>query len=183
MTDVDLVDEHVIRVTAQFALIGSSNAEGVRCPRKSGSRIWRALVDGSEHPEPMFWEAVTNFVPSSDGRWMYFTEVDGPTVSLIRRSLKDGTSEILFTTPGNPAFTNSIQTARGLVYIAVTLADNSQADVFQIAPETRIARLVTHLTGLPSYEASGFAVSPDARSMVVTKTTRNLSSLNFETLK
>jgi len=150
----------------------SSNDDGT-------SRIWRVRTDGSEHPEPMFWEAVTGYLPSSDGRWMYFVEA-GRSVSLIRRSLKDGTSESIFTTSGSPAFSNAIVGANGFVYIAVATNDSSQADVFRIAPDTKTAKLVAHLTNLPSFEISGFTVSPDGRSLLVSQVTRSATTLYSE---
>ena len=153
----------------------SSNDDGT-------SRIWRVRTDGSRHPEPMFWEAVGGYLPSSDGKWMYFLE-GGQSVSLIRRNLKDGTSESVFNTAGSPAFFKAIAVANGSVYVAVSTTDTSQADVFQIAPEHKTAKLVTHLTGLPPQDISGFTVSSDGKLLIVSRIIQNVSNLYSETMK
>jgi Tol biopolymer transport system component len=152
----------------------SSNDDGT-------SRIWRVRTDGSEHPEPMFWEAVTGYLPSSDGKWMYFLEA-GQSVSLVRRNLKDGSTEPIFNTAGSPAFPNAIASANGFVYIAVSLNNSSQADVFRISPDTKTARVLTHLKELPPFEVSGFTVSPTGEFLILSQVVRNASSLYFETL-
>jgi Tol biopolymer transport system component len=152
----------------------SSNDDGT-------SRLWRVRTDGSERPEPMFWEAVTGYLPSSDGRWMYFVEA-GQSISLIRRNLQSGTSEVVFHTAGSPSFANDLATAHGFIYMAVSTTETSQADIFQIAPDTGTAKVVAHLSGLPSYEVSGFSVSSNGKSLIVSQIVRNESILYTEAL-
>jgi Tol biopolymer transport system component len=153
----------------------SSNDDGT-------SRLWRVRTDGTEHPEPMFWEAVTSYLPSSDGRWMYFVEA-GPSLSLVRKNLESGVSEVLFHTNGSPSFANDLATAQGYVYIAVSTTDNSKADVMRIAPDTGATKVVAHLTGLPSYEVSGFTVAPDNDSLIVSQVVRDQKNLYAENLR
>lgn len=153
----------------------SSNDDGT-------SRIWRVRADGSEHAEPMFWEAVTGYLPSSDGKWMYLVGT-GPSVSLVRINLQDGTSESVFQTTGSPSFASDIVMANGFAYVAVSTNDCSQADIYQISPDSKTAKVVTHLTDLPPLEVSGFTISPDGESLITTRTVRNTSSFYSEAFK
>jgi hypothetical protein len=112
---------------------------------------------------------------------MYFLEA-GQSVSLVRRNLKDGTTEPIFNTAGSPAFPNAIASANGFVYIAVSTNNSSQADVFRISPDTKTARVLTHLKELPPFEVSGFTISPTGEFLILSQVVRNASSLYFETL-
>jgi len=175
-----ITSTHNRDITPMFSADGkylyySSNDDGT-------SRLWRVRTDSSELPEPMFWEAVTNYLPSSDGHWIYFVEA-GQSVNLIRRNLQNGTSEVIFHITGSPGFFYDLATAHGFIYMAVSTTDNSRADVFQIAPETGTAKVVAHLTGLPPYEVSGFTVSPNGESLIVSQTVSNESTLYTEALQ
>lgn len=153
----------------------SSNDDGT-------SRLWRLRTDGSEHPEPLFWEAVTSYLPSADGRWMYFVEA-GPSLTLVRRNLQSGASQVLFQTPGSPGFVNDLATAHGFIYLAVSTSDISKADLLQITPDTGASKVVAHLTGLPPYEVSGFSISPVSDSLILSRVVRNQSTLYAENLR
>ena len=153
----------------------SSNDDGT-------SRLWRVRTDGSERAEPMFWEATVGYVPSSDGKWMYFVD-SGKTLSLVRRNLQDGTSETVFQTSGSPSFSNDLAVAGGSVYLAVSTEDDTRADVLQINPSTGKSRTVAHLDGIPSAEISGFSVSADGRLLATSQMTRHQSTLYAEALR
>jgi Tol biopolymer transport system component len=153
----------------------SSNDDGT-------SRLWRTRTDGSERPEPMFWEATTGYVPSSDGKWMYFIEA-GKTLSLIRRNLQDGSSETVFQTKGSPSFSNDLAVAGGYVYMAVSMDDDTRSDLLQINPATGVSKVVAHLAGIPSAEISGFSVSSDGHLLVTAQMTLNDSTLYSQKLK
>jgi hypothetical protein len=127
----------------------------------------------------MFWEAVTGYLPSSDGKWMYLVGT-GPSVSLVRINLQDGTSESVFQTTGSLSFASDIVMANGFAYVAVSTNDCSQADIYQISPDSKTAKVVTHLTDLPPLEVSGFTIFPDGKSMMTTRTVRNTSSFYSE---
>jgi len=146
----------------------SSNDDGT-------SRLWRIPTSGTARPEPLFWEAVMSFLPSSDGKWMYFVE-SGQSLSLIRRNLEDGTKEEIFRTSGSPSFTIDLATANGLIYLGVSKDNASQSEILQIDPESRATKVVAHLSELPPMEHSSFTVSPDGRTLIIARATRNESS-------
>jgi hypothetical protein len=130
----------------------------------------------------MFWEAVTGFAPSKDGKWMYFVD-QGKTTSLVRRNLQDGTSETIFRTSGSPSFANDLAVEGGYVYMPVSTTDDTQADLLQISPETGSSKVVAHLTGLPPVEISGFSISADGRLLMTSQRTKDVSTLYEQTLK
>lgn len=153
----------------------SSNDDGT-------SRLWRVRTDGSERAEPMFWEATVGYVPSADGKWMYFVD-SGKTLSLVRRNLQDGTSETVFQTSGSPSFSNDLAVAGGSVYMAVSTEDDTRADLLQINPATGRSRIVAHLNGIPSAEVSGFSISADGRLLATSQMTRHQSTLYAQATK
>jgi Tol biopolymer transport system component len=157
----------------------SSNDDGT-------SRIWRVRTEGpasARHAEPMFWEAVTGFLPSTDGKWMYMVEAEGDSITVNRKNLQDGTSESVIHLPGEPAFANDLVIANGFVYLAVAKNDSAQAELLQVDPEKKTATVVAHVTDLPPFEVSGFAVARDGGSLVFSRTRHNLSSLYAESLR
>jgi Tol biopolymer transport system component len=146
----------------------SSNDDGT-------SRIWRIRADGTDHAEPLFWEAVVGFQPSPDGRWMYFVE-GGPALVLVRRNLVDGSTEEVFRAPGSASFENGVAMANGQIYLGVSTGDASRSDIVRIDPATKRAKTVAHLNGLPPFEVAGFTISPDGRSLLATEVAHSESS-------
>jgi hypothetical protein len=69
------------------------------------------------------WEAVTGYLPSSEGKWMYLMNA-GRSVSLVHINLQDGTSESVFQTAGRPSFANDIVMPNGFAYVAVSNHDS-----------------------------------------------------------
>ena len=106
---------------------------------------------------------------------MYFVE-SGQSLSLIRRNLEDGTKEEIFRTSGSPSFTIDLATANGLIYLGVSKDNASQSEILQIDPESRATKVVAHLSELPPMEHSSFTVSPDGRTLIIARATRNESS-------
>ncbi len=147
----------------------SSNDDGT-------SRIWRVRTDGADHAEPLFWEAVIGFLPSADGRWMYFVE-GGPALTVVRRSLVDGSTEEVYRAQGSASFANGLAVANGQIYLGVSTDDTSRSEIVRIDPATKRATPVAHLTGLPPFEVAGFSVSPDGRSLVAAEVAHSESSL------
>lgn len=153
-------------------LFFSSNDDGT-------SRIWRIPVAGGAHAEPLFLEAVSGFLPSADGRWLYFLE-EGNTLVLARRSLLDGTTQEIFRTTGRPTFVDSLAISGGRIFLAVSQNDLSASDVFEIDPEKRTSSIVSHLKNLPPLSASsisGYSVLPDGHTLIVDRTVRDTSEL------
>jgi Tol biopolymer transport system component len=150
----------------------SSNDDGT-------SRIWRIRSDGSAHPEPLFVEVASSFLPSPDGRWLYFLQ-QGTELVLMRRSLIDGTTEEVFHTKGHTSFVNSLAARGQSVYVAVSQNDFSSSEIFEVIPGQRGSRVVALLKNLPPLSVSGiagFSVSPDGRRIIVDRTRHHLSSL------
>jgi Tol biopolymer transport system component len=143
----------------------SSNDDGA-------SRVWRIRADGSNRAEPQFLEAVGGFLPSQDGKWLYFIQAGQP-LSLSRRNLLDGTTEEVFHTTGTPTILNDLAIANGLVYFAVSHDSAADADVFALDPDTRKSKLVAHLDDLPSVEYSGFSISPHGDKLLSVHTKRS----------
>jgi len=143
----------------------SSNDDGA-------SRVWRIRADGSNRAEPLFLEAVGGFLPSQDGKWLYFIQA-GQALSLSRRNLLDGTTEEVFHASGTPAILNDLAIANGLVYFAVSHDSAADADVLAIDPDTRSVKLVAHLDNLPSVEYSGFSISPHGDKLLSVQTKRS----------
>jgi Tol biopolymer transport system component len=143
----------------------SSNDDGA-------SRVWRIRADGSNRAEPLFVEAVGGFLPSSDGKWLYFIQV-GSQFSLVRKNLQDGATEEVFRSAGAPTLLNDLATAQGLVYVAVSRDSSASADVFAIDPESRKYRIAAHVDDLTSIEDSGFSVSPDGNRLLYVRTRQN----------
>ena len=141
----------------------SSNDDGA-------SRIWRLRADGSSRAEPLFLEAVAGFLPSPDGKWLYFTHNE-QDLSLSRRNLQDGSTEEIFHIAGHPAFFNNIVLAKHHIFLAVSQPeDGSKAEIFEVEPEARTSRLAARLQDLPPiFESglSGFSVSPDASTVIL----------------
>lgn len=152
----------------------SSNDDGT-------SRIWRIRADGTGRAEPLFLEAVVGFVPSPDGRWLYFTH-DGPELTVLRKSLVDGATEEVFHVPGRLSFFNSLAIANGHIYVGVSRDNSSTSDLFIIDPETKSARVVAHLKDIPPFSDGGFSVSPDGSRLVVGRALRDESSLYMANL-
>lgn len=153
-------------------LFFSSNDDGT-------SRIWRIPVTGGTRAEPLFLETIAGFLPSADGRWLYFLEEGDPLV-LARRNLLDGTTQKIFHTTGRPTFVDSLVIAGGRIFLAVSQSDLSASDVFEIDPEKRTSSIVSHLKGLPPLSASsisGYSVSPNGHTLIVDHTIRNTSEL------
>jgi WD40 repeat protein len=153
-------------------LFFSSNDDGT-------SRIWRIPVSGDARAEPLFLEAVSSFLPSADGRWLYFLE-EGNTLVLARRSLLDGSTQEIFRTTGRPTFVDSLAISGGRIFLAVSQNDLSASDVFKIDPEKRTSFIASHLKDLPPLSASsisGYSVSPDGHILIVDRTVRNTSEL------
>jgi Tol biopolymer transport system component len=153
----------------------SSNDDGT-------SRLWRVRTDGAERAEPMFWEATTGYAPSSDGKWMYFVD-GGATLTLVRRNIQDGASEIVFRTAGSPSFANDLLVAGGYVYLAVSKSDATRAELLKINPSAGTSDVVAHLSGIPPAEISGFSISADGSLLVTSQMTRSESNLYAQTLK
>jgi len=142
----------------------SSNDDG-------NPRVWRMRADGGSNPEPMFWEAIIGFLPSNDGKWMYFAS-GGEMVSLIRKNLQDGSTQEIFHASGRIGFLKPIVSAKGLIWFAVAGKSTSDADVYQIDPERKTSRVVAHFKDLPAMEDSGFTVSPDGNRIIATQSQR-----------
>lgn len=150
----------------------SSNDDGT-------SRIWRIRADVSDRAEPLFLEAVVGFLPSPDGRWLYFIQ-EGEQLTLSRRSLLDSTTEEIFHTAGRSTFFNSLAIANGHIYIAASQDDLSTSEVFEIEPNARSYRIVARLKDLPPFDVSGvsgFSISPDGSRLIASRTKRNDSML------
>jgi len=146
-------------------LFFSSNDDGT-------PRIWRMRVDGTGRAEPLFIEAVASFVPSSDGRWLYFIE-QGTELSLWRRSLVDGSTEQILHIAGRATFVDSLAIAGNRVYLAVSQSDLSISDIFEVDTAAKSAHIVAHLRDLPPLAESGiagFSISPDKRMLIVDHT-------------
>ncbi|GGG85733.1 hypothetical protein GCM10011585_32060 [Edaphobacter dinghuensis] len=146
-------------------LFYSSNDDGT-------SRIWRMHADGTGRAEPLFVEAVSSFLPSSDGRWLYFIEQDAQ-LSLWRRSLIDGSTEQIFHVAGRATFVDNLAIAGNRVYLAVSQSDLSVSDLFEIDSTAKHAHVVAHLRDLPPLSESGiagFSISPDGRTLIVDHT-------------
>lgn len=143
----------------------SSNDDG-------SSRIWRIRADGSTRAEPLFLEALVGFVASADGKWLYLVR-ESSNLSLIRRSLLDGTTEEIFHTQGRATFLNDLAAANGFIYMAVSRDAKSRAEVLKIDPDIGTATVAAHLSDLPpSYESEipGFTVSSDGGKLLVAHT-------------
>jgi Tol biopolymer transport system component len=143
----------------------SSNDDG-------SSRVWRIRADGSDRAEPLFLEALVGFVASADGRWLYFIR-EGSTLSLLRRSLQDGSNEEIFHTAGRATFLNDLAVANGSVYMAVSRDTKSRAEILKIDPDTGAAMVMAHLSNLPPFfetEVPGFTVSPDGSKLLAVHT-------------
>jgi Tol biopolymer transport system component len=143
----------------------SSNDDG-------SSRIWRIRADGSNRAEPLFLEALVGFVASADGRWLYFIR-EGSTLSLLRRSLQDGSTEEIFHTAGRATFLNDLATANGFVYMAVSRDTKTRAEILKIDPDTGTAMVIAHLSKLPPFyesEVPGFTVSSDGSKLLAVHT-------------
>lgn len=153
-------------------LFYSSNDDGT-------SRIWRKRADGTGRAEPLFVEAVASFVPSSDGRWLYFIE-QGAQLSLWRRSLIDGSTEQIFHVAGRATFVDSLAIAGNRVYVAVSQSDLSVSKIFEIDTATGSVRVVAHLRDLPPLSESGiagFSISPDRHTLIVDHLKRYTTAL------
>lgn len=153
-------------------LFYSSNDDGT-------SRIWRMRVDDTGRAEPLFVEAVSSFLPSNDGRWLYFVE-QGAELSLWRRSLIDGSTEQIFHVVGRATFVDSLAIAGNRVYLAVSQSDLSVSDIFEVDTATKSAHIVAHLCDLPPLSESGiagFSISPDRRTLIVDHTKRYMTEL------
>jgi Tol biopolymer transport system component len=143
----------------------SSNDDG-------SSRIWRIRADGSSRAEPLFLEALVGFVASADGRWLYFIR-EGSTLSLLRRSLQDGSTEEIFHTSGRATFLNDLAVANGSIYMAVSRDTKSRTEILKIDPVTGTATVMAHLSNLPPFfetEVPGFTVSPDGSKLLAAHT-------------
>ena len=143
----------------------SSNDDGA-------SRIWRIHADGSYQAEPLFLEALTSFVTSPDGKWLYFAREDN-ALTLLRRSLQDGSTEEIFSTSGRATFFNDLAAANGYIYLAVSRNDKSCSEILKIDPAFRTANVVAHLSNIPPlYESGvpGFTVSSDGGKLLVGQT-------------
>jgi hypothetical protein len=126
--------------------------------------------------EPLFWECLIGFVLSDDGKWMYLVSADDG-VTLSRRSTVNGTTEVLFHTKGRPAFLDSLSSAQGNLYLAVSRGSHREADILEINPTSKAAKPILHVQGLPPLDASGFSVSPDGKSLVVSAATVNHTTI------
>lgn len=143
----------------------SSNDDG-------SSRIWRIRADGANRAEPLFLEALVGFVASADGRWLYFIR-EGNTLSLLRRSLQDGSTEEIFHTAGRATFLNDLAAANGSIYMAVSHDTKSRAEILKIDPDTGTAMVIAHLSNLPPFfetEVPGFTVAPDGSKLLAVHT-------------
>jgi Tol biopolymer transport system component len=148
-------------------LFYSSNDDGT-------SRIWRMRADGAGRAEPLFVEAVSSFLPSSDGRWLYFIE-QGEQLSLWRRSLVDGSTEQMFHVSGRATFVDSLAIRGNRVYVAVSQSDLSVSDIFEIDPAAKNTHVVAHLRDLPPLSEFGiarFSISPNGRMIIADHTKR-----------
>jgi hypothetical protein len=153
-------------------LFYSSNDDGT-------SRIWRMRADGTGRAEPLFVEAVASFLPSHDGRWLYFIE-QGAQLSLWRRSLVDGSTEQMFHVSGRATFVDSLAIVGDRVYVAVSQSDLSVSDIVEIDSAAKSAHIVAHLRDLPPLAESGiagFSISPDRRTLIVDHTKRYATGL------
>jgi Tol biopolymer transport system component len=142
----------------------SSNDDGT-------SRIWRVHEDGTERPEPLFVEATLGFQTSMDGNWLYYWQ-SGQTFTLARRNLIDGSTEAIFTIPGRPAFLDCRYISRNKVYVASSKGNLSEADVYEVNPETKEARLVAQLYEIASpamYVMPGMSIHPDGKRLIYSR--------------
>jgi Tol biopolymer transport system component len=143
-------------------LFFSSNDDGT-------SRVWRMRVDGTGRAEPLFVEAVSSFLPSSDGRWLYFLE-QGAQLTLSRRSLVDGSTEQIVHFAGRRTFVNSLAIAGNRVYVAVSQNDLSVSNIFEVDPAAPHPHIIAHVRDLPTFFESGlagFSVRPDGHRLIV----------------
>lgn len=139
----------------------SSNDDGT-------SRIWRIREDGKERPEPLFVEAILGFQVSGDGKWLYYLQA-GQTYTLVRRSLVDGNTEEVFTIPGRPAFLDSQYIANNKVYLAASSDDSSEAEVYEINPDTKESKVITWLHDIAppaAFVMPGMSVKPDGKQLI-----------------
>jgi WD40 repeat protein len=153
-------------------LFYSSNDDGT-------SRIWRMRTDGTGRAEPLFVEAVSSFLPSNDGRWLYFIG-QGTELSLWRRSLIDGSTEQILHIAGRATFVDSLAIAGNHVYLAVSQSDLSVSAIFEIDTVAKSAHVVAHLRDLPPLSESGiagFSISPDGSTLIVDHTKRYVTKL------
>ena len=150
----------------------SSNDDGT-------PRIWRLRTDNSSRAEPLFIEAVLDFAPSPDGHWLYFLRA-GEELTLLRRSLDDGTTEEFQHFHGRPTFLNGFVFANDHIFLPLSDKDGSSSDVYEIDPSDGKSQIVLRLQDLSRSGDIGpgeFSMSPDGTQLAVAQVQQYASTL------
>ncbi len=153
-------------------IIYSSNEDGT-------PRLWRMGLEGSHHAEPLFTQAVSNFLCSADGRWLYYLDSQQP-LSLYRLNLEDGATQLVYRTNARPALLDSLAVTREGVYLALADQGSATPRIERIDPSTGHAHTVWRIPayeGAPLSAAQNFDVSPDGTRLLTSKVIRSRSAI------
>jgi Tol biopolymer transport system component len=148
-------------------------------------RIWRMPADGRGRGEQMYWDVAIagTFQMSQDRKSIFFGEA-GPELHLFERNLANGSLQSIFSSNRRlTSFEDLCVHGDTIFLILSSVGEPSQNDLVAVDIRSGHTKLLKTFNRVTSGLESGCSVSPDGRTLLLTKNQQDSSDIYLAKLK